>query len=161
CAGAVVAGAVTTALAARGDEGSARPPASADSAPSAESSPPRLPGCSGLACEGQDPVRMACGGAGMVIPAGARTATGGQRLQIRYAQSCGAVWVRATGLRAGDRVELTVPGRPVQRVVAGPSDAAAYRSTPMAAAEGPASARACLHAASGSPPECLTGAPQQ
>ncbi|MGW2562901.1 helix-turn-helix domain-containing protein [Streptomyces sp. NPDC001514] len=123
----------------------------------------RNPGCSGPACEGKDPKAMGCGGAGMVTTLADRTAPGGRRLELRYAELCGAVWLRATGLAAGDVAELSLPGGRTHKATAGSGGgggggiaAGQYLVTPMAAADGEAAgARACLYPAKGSPPECV------
>lgn len=92
----------------------------------------------------------------MVTTPVAGTASGGQRLEIRYGGPCRAVWARVTGLRVGDRVELSLPGGRSHQVAAdGARDAGRYLATPMAAAEGPAGARVCLRPADGGVRECF------
>ncbi|MEU0271558.1 DUF2690 domain-containing protein [Streptomyces sp. NPDC006307] len=130
----------------RGGDGSPAPD------PSPVESGIRNPGCAGASCEGRDPKDMGCGGTGMVSTVAARTAADGQRVELRRGEDCRAVWVRATGLRAGDRVELTMPGGRTQRIVAtGPRATEGYLATPMAAADAPgtAGARVCLLPARG------------
>ncbi|MFF5444787.1 helix-turn-helix domain-containing protein [Streptomyces sp. NPDC012888] len=108
--------------------------------------PVRNPGCAAAACAGEDPLRMGCGGEGMVATVLTGKAPGGRELELRYGEYCRAVWVRASGLGAGDRVDLSVPDSPVPQVrrVTG-QDAGQYVATPMApAAGGPAGARFCL-----------------
>jgi hypothetical protein len=110
-----------------------------------------VPGCTGETCDGRDPADMGCGGQSMVTSAAERTLAGGQRVELRYGEACGAVWARASRLRVGDRVEVTRDGaRPkdVRAVDAG--DAQGYLATPMtAAADGPRGARVCLLPADG------------
>ncbi|MET7616445.1 helix-turn-helix domain-containing protein [Streptomyces sp. NPDC005408] len=118
--------------------------------------PPSRAGCRGPECEGKDPARMGCGGSGMATTPVAGTASGGQRLEIRYGGPCRAVWAGATGLREGDRVVLTLRGGHAQELTAdGPRGTGRYRATPMAAADDPAGARVCLEPASGGVRECF------
>lgn len=94
--------------------------------------PIRNPGCAGVSCTGKDPVRMGCGGVGMVTGLRTDTAPGARRLELRHGELCQAVWVRASGLRPGDRVELLVPGVPEPaRVLVGDTDLGQYVATPM------------------------------
>ncbi|GAA4904180.1 helix-turn-helix domain-containing protein [Streptomyces coeruleoprunus] len=121
----------------------------------------RNPGCSGRTCEGKDPLAMGCGGAGMVTTLATRTAEGGRRLELRHAELCGTIWVRTTGLRAGDTVELTLPDGRRRRIdVDGPGDTGRYLVTTMAAADLPADGvRVCLHVARAGPrPDCFSPA---
>ncbi|WP_246042696.1 MULTISPECIES: XRE family transcriptional regulator [Streptomyces] len=137
CAAALAAGAALLAL--RGPE-----PERASAGP--EEKPIRNPGCAAQSCVGQDPTRMGCGGAGMVDTVHAADAAGGRHLELRHGGMCQAVWVRASGLAAGDRVELSLPdfAQP-QVLVMAERDVGNYVSTPMApAAEGPAGARMCV-----------------
>ncbi|MER7170652.1 helix-turn-helix domain-containing protein [Streptomyces mesophilus] len=108
--------------------------------------PSAAPGCTGRTCEGQDPVRMGCGGADMVTTLATHTA-GDRRVELRYGRPCAAVWARAAHLRKGDRVDVTLPGRPPKQVVAqgGPR----YAATPMTAGD-PSRATVCLTPADGS-----------
>ncbi|CAL9444400.1 hypothetical protein SUDANB120_02309 [Streptomyces sp. enrichment culture] len=137
CAAALAAGAALLAL--RGPE-----PERAAAGP--EEKPIRNPGCAAESCTGQDPTRMGCGGAGMVDTVLAADAAGGRHLELRHGGMCRAVWVRASGLAAGDRVELSVPGGAQPQVLLMSEGAlGTYVSTPMAAAaKGPAGARMCL-----------------
>ncbi|PVE06602.1 helix-turn-helix domain-containing protein [Streptomyces scopuliridis] len=122
---------------------------------------PLRPSCTGPACEGEDPAPMGCGGDGAMTTLGSLTATGGQRLQLRYGETCRTVWVRATGLRVGDRVVLTVPGRREQQIAAvARRDTGRYLVTPMVAAADPSEARACLLPGGGGEQECLGRAPR-
>jgi transcriptional regulator with XRE-family HTH domain len=111
------------------------------------------PGCSGRTCEGQNPVDMGCGGQQMVRTLAWRTAAGGRRVQLRDGTACHAVWVRATHLHLGDRVELTLPGAPRKEIrVDDRHDLDAYLATPMtgmAPAQDPGDARVCLIPADG------------
>ncbi|MFD7066191.1 helix-turn-helix domain-containing protein [Streptomyces sp. NPDC059913] len=117
----------------------------------------RNPGCRGGSCEGRNPVAMGCGGAGMVTTLASHTATGGRRLELRHAALCRAVWVRTTGLRPGDKVELSLSaGRSQQVTAVGTRDAGQYLSTPMAAGDSGADTRICLTVPGGRP-ECFTG----
>jgi hypothetical protein len=142
CAAALAAGAALLAL--RGPE-----PERASAGP--QEKPIRNPGCAAESCAGQDPTRMGCGGAGMVDTVVAVDAVGGRHLELRHGGMCRAVWVRASGLAAGDRVELSLPGLAQPQVlVAAERDVGTYVSTPMApAAEGPAGARMCVLPAGG------------
>ncbi|MFJ9208144.1 helix-turn-helix domain-containing protein [Streptomyces sp. NPDC102264] len=122
---------------------------------------PQRPGCTGPACEGEDPAPMQCGVEGAMTTLGSLTATGGQRLQLRYGETCRTVWVRATGLRVGDRVVLTVPGRREQQIAAvARRDTGRYLVTPMVPADDPSEARACLLPEGGGEQECLGLAPR-
>ncbi|MFE7566138.1 helix-turn-helix domain-containing protein [Streptomyces sp. NPDC057539] len=122
---------------------------------------PLRPSCTGPACEGEAPSLMGCGGEDVMTTLGSLTATGGQRLQLRYGETCRTVWVRATGLRVGDRVVLTVPGRREQQIAAvAPRDTGRYLVTPMVAAADPSEARACLLPRGGGEQECLGHAPR-
>ncbi|MFD7314539.1 MULTISPECIES: helix-turn-helix domain-containing protein [unclassified Streptomyces] len=122
---------------------------------------PLRPGCTGPACEGEHPAPMECGVEGAMTTLGSLTATGGQRLQLRYGETCRTVWVRATGLRVGDRVVLTVPGRREQQIAAvARRDTGRYLVTPMVPADDPSEARACLLPEGGGEQECLGLAPR-
>lgn len=106
----------------------------------------RNPGCAGAGCAGKDPVRMGCGGAGMVTALRTDTGPGARQLELRYGALCEAVWVRASGLRPGDRVELIVPGvADPQEVRAGDLDVGQYVATPMVPVpRGTAGIRSCV-----------------
>ncbi|MFF4172374.1 helix-turn-helix domain-containing protein [Streptomyces sp. NPDC001744] len=117
----------------------------------------RNPGCTGVTCEGKDPKTMGCGGTGMAFTVAARTGRAGQRLELRQGEFCRAVWVRATGLRPGDRVEMRMPdGRTQHLAATGRQGVETYIATPMAAVDGPGAqnARVCLLPTSGEP-ECF------
>lgn len=117
---------------------------------------PLQPSCTGPQCTGEDPALMGCGTDGVMTTLGSFTASGGQRLQLRYGETCRTVWARATGLRIGDRVVLTVPDQPDQHVAAlARRDADRYLVTPMSAAIDPSEARACLLPEGGGAQECL------
>ncbi|MFJ4340190.1 helix-turn-helix domain-containing protein [Streptomyces sp. NPDC088915] len=117
----------------------------------------RNPGCKGVTCEGKDPKTMGCGGAGMAFTVVERTGRAGQRLELRQGEDCRAVWVRATGLKPGDRVEMRMPdGRSQHLAATGRQGVETYIATPMAAADGPGTqtARVCLMPTRGEP-ECF------
>uniref|UniRef100_A0AAU3GWG0 XRE family transcriptional regulator n=1 Tax=Streptomyces sp. NBC_01401 TaxID=2903854 RepID=A0AAU3GWG0_9ACTN len=117
----------------------------------------RNPGCRADACEGHNAVTMGCGGAGMITTLATHTASDGRRLELRHAELCHAVWVRATGLTQGDQVELTLPTGRAQQVVAEESGApGGYLATPMAAGNSDTDTRICLNRP-GSSPECFPG----
>jgi len=119
--------------------------------------PIRNPGCSGDSCEGRSPVAMGCGAAGMISTLATHTAYGGRRLELRHAEICHAVWVRATGLMPGDRVELSLSTGHMQRlVVGGKLDVGRYLATPMTSGDGRSGAKVCL-GVPGRHPECFTG----
>ncbi len=95
---------------------------------------------------------MGCGGTGMVSTVAARTGGDGQRMELRRGEDCRAVWVRASRLRPGDRVELRMPdGRTQHLATTGRQGVGTYVVTPMAAADGPGAsgARVCLMPARG------------
>ncbi|MDN3295817.1 helix-turn-helix domain-containing protein [Streptomyces ficellus] len=118
----------------------------------------RNPGCTAEACEGRNPVDMGCGGSGMVRTLTRRIASGGQRLELRHAEVCRALWVRATGLRTGDRVDMLFADGRSQHVMAktGP-EAGKYLSTPMSSDTGRARVRMCLKGMSSGREECFPG----
>ncbi|MFB6991543.1 helix-turn-helix domain-containing protein [Streptomyces sp. NPDC056230] len=119
--------------------------------------PVRNVGCRGDSCEGKSPVAMGCGAAGMITTLATHTAAGGRRLELRHAELCHAVWVRATGLVPGDRVELSLPAGRTQSVTAeGSLDAGRYLATPMASGDNRAGTRICLDVP-GRRRECFTG----
>ncbi|MFI0739630.1 helix-turn-helix domain-containing protein [Streptomyces sp. NPDC021100] len=134
----------------------------AQSAPSGMSvpSPPSYaqsfePGCHGKDCEGADAQAMGCGAQGLPVTLASRRSAGGDRIEIRYAEKCGAVWAKATGLRLGDRVELTLPGADAKEVrAASRRDTEVYLSTAMTATDDPRRARVCLRPAEGAA-ECF------
>ncbi|MFJ9681043.1 helix-turn-helix domain-containing protein [Streptomyces sp. NPDC101194] len=118
--------------------------------------PVRNVGCSADSCEGKSPVAMGCGAAGMITTLATHTAYGGRRLELRHAELCHAVWVRATGLMPGDRVELSLPAGRTRSVTAeGSLDAGRYLATPMASGDNRTSTRICLDVP-GRRPECFT-----
>lgn len=113
------------------------------------------PGCRGTECEGADPTEMGCGAQGMLATLLQRRAAGGQRVEIRYSEKCGAVWVRSMHLRLGDRVVLSLPGSdPKELKAASQRDTEVYLSTAMTATKYPDRARVCVLPAGGSP-ECF------
>ncbi|MER5746063.1 helix-turn-helix domain-containing protein [Streptomyces sp. NPDC002225] len=151
--GVVAVGAAAGALAG----GSAEEPDRSGRTVAATEQAVRNPGCRGGSCEGRNPVAMGCGGAGMVTTLASHTADGGRRLELRHAALCRAVWVRTTGLRPGDKVELSLSaGRSQQVTAVGTRDAGQYLSTPMAAGDSGAGTRICLTVPGGRP-ECFTG----
>ncbi|RSS57825.1 DUF2690 domain-containing protein, partial [Streptomyces sp. WAC06614] len=117
-----------------------------DAAAGASEKPVRNPGCAAATCAGKDPLRMGCGGAGMVTTVRTVTAPDGRQLELRHGALCQAVWVRAAGLRPGDHVEVSAPGTEApQELRATDLDVGKYVATPMAPApEGPAGARFCV-----------------
>jgi hypothetical protein len=130
------------------------------SAQSAVATPKFRPGCEGRDCDGKNPVDMACGGQDMIRTLAACTTPDGRRVQLRDGRACRAIWVRATHLRMGDRVELTLPGTPRKEIrVDDADDLDAYLATPMTGMEptrDPAEARVCLIPAHGRR-VCFTG----
>ncbi|MFE2594955.1 helix-turn-helix domain-containing protein [Streptomyces sp. NPDC001840] len=116
---------------------------------------PKMPGCTGAGCEGHNPSVMGCGGHGMVTTVNSLTTAGGQRLELRYGKHCRAIWVRASRLRPGDRVVLTVPGAKTARLTATQQDVGRYVSTPMTGAGLLADARVCLRPGDGGSEECF------
>ncbi|WP_327303132.1 helix-turn-helix domain-containing protein [Streptomyces sp. NBC_01298] len=108
--------------------------------------PIRNPGCSAASCTGKDPVRMGCGGAGMVTDLRTDTGPGSRQLELRYGALCRAVWVRTSGLQPGDHVELFVAGVPdPQELWVSEADLGRYAATPMAAVpQGTAGTRSCV-----------------
>ncbi|GGP60439.1 helix-turn-helix domain-containing protein [Streptomyces abikoensis] len=152
----VVAGVVVALVLASGGSGAGdRDHAPAD--PIAAASYPQSyePGCRGAECEGADPGQMGCGAQGMLVTLLQRRAAGGQRVEIRYSEKCGAVWVRSMNLRLGDRVVLTLPGADAKELkAASQRDTEVYLSTAMTATKDPDKARACVLPAGGSP-ECF------
>ncbi|MFJ7271893.1 helix-turn-helix domain-containing protein [Streptomyces sp. NPDC099050] len=120
-------------------------PQHADGAGSTEK-PIRNPGCSAASCAGKDPVRMGCGGAGMVTDLRTDAGPGTRQLELRYGALCQAVWVRTSGLRPGDHVELFVPGVPEpQELWVSEADLGRYAATPMAPVpRGTAGVRSCV-----------------
>ncbi|WP_443050383.1 helix-turn-helix domain-containing protein [Streptomyces sp. NBC_00286] len=145
-AGVVVAAGVCAAVLLLPDE-------SADSAvppPTYSTGATYSPGCTGRDCDGQDPVDMGCGGDNMVTTAAQRTFADGQRVELRHGTACDAVWARATGLRIGDRVELTRSGADPKEVRAKVrNDTTRYLATTMTPADDPAGTRVCLIPAKG------------
>lgn len=118
--------------------------------------PQAVPACHGAACDGKTAMSMGCGYQGMIVTVGSFMAVGGQRLELRQGRACGTVWVRATGLRVGDEVVLTVPkGRPQHVGAVGPDDSRRYLATPMVAAADPGLARVCLSPGRGGDQECF------
>lgn len=108
--------------------------------------PIRNPGCTAASCAGKDPLRMGCGGAGMVTSLRTDTGPGARQLELRYGALCQAVWVRASGLQPGDRIELFVPGAPEpQQLRVSDVDVGQYVATPMAPVpQGTAGTRSCV-----------------
>ncbi|MFF2845027.1 helix-turn-helix domain-containing protein [Streptomyces sp. NPDC058001] len=101
-------------------------------------------GCTGRSCEGQDPAEMGCGGASMVTTPSTRTVDG-RRIELRQGEVCHALWVRASRLRLGDRVELSVPGARIKALRADePAATRGYLATAMTATDEVRGARICL-----------------
>ncbi|MFE2942820.1 helix-turn-helix domain-containing protein [Streptomyces sp. NPDC059255] len=106
---------------------------------------PVAPKCVGAACVGLNPGAMACAVGDMVTTLSTFTGSGGQRLQLRYGETCRALWLRTTGLRVGEYAELSVPGGQAQRIVVQDARAAeSYLSTDIAGDGNAASARICV-----------------
>ncbi|MEV7865217.1 helix-turn-helix domain-containing protein [Streptomyces sp. NPDC088124] len=106
---------------------------------------PVAPKCVGAACVGLNPGAMNCAVGDMVTTLSTFTGSGGQRLQLRYGETCRALWLRTTGLRVGEYAELSVPGGQAQRIVVQDARAAeSYLSTDIAGDGNAASARICL-----------------
>ncbi|WP_053161166.1 helix-turn-helix domain-containing protein [Streptomyces caatingaensis] len=128
--------------------------------PSASYEQSWAPGCAGADCEGADPQEMGCGAQGMAVTLQRRRLAGGQEIAIRYAERCGAVWAKASHLRIGDRVELSLPGADPKRVrAASRRDTEVYLSTAMTATKEPFAARVCFDAAGDDGgPECFAPA---
>ncbi|EME99661.1 DUF2690 domain-containing protein [Streptomyces mobaraensis NBRC 13819 = DSM 40847] len=154
-----LAAAVPLALVLLSDEDAATGTAAGPGAPGSASVPSYAqsfePGCHGEDCEGADAQAMGCGAQGLPATLATRRSAGGQRIEIRYAEKCGAVWAKATGLRLGDRVELTLPGADAKEVrAASRRDTEIYLSTAMTATDDPRRARVCLRPAEGAA-ECF------
>ncbi|GAA2707738.1 MULTISPECIES: helix-turn-helix domain-containing protein [Streptomyces] len=114
------------------------------------------PGCRGQGCDGANAYDMGCGAQGMVVTLLKQRASDGQRLEIRYAERCGAVWARAMGLHLGDRVELRLPGAGTKAVTAASRrETETYVSTPMTVTGDPNRAEVCLVPAAGGRQECF------
>ncbi|SDJ93088.1 helix-turn-helix domain-containing protein [Streptomyces indicus] len=114
----------------------------------AEPNSSAAPGCTGRTCEGQDPLRMGCGAQGRVTSLATHRDAAGRRIELRYGKPCAAVWARAAHLRAGDRMDVSLPGAPAQHAVSRGTDS--YLATPMTPAAGdPQRARVCLTPADG------------
>lgn len=106
------------------------------------------PLCYESTCAGKDPQTMHCAGDPVTL-AMHETATGAW-LQLRHSRECGASWLRVWGARIGDRVELTVSGRPatVRRAeVRNSTEANTYIYTFMAATRPGTVARFCFEPA--------------
>ncbi|MGA4839480.1 DUF2690 domain-containing protein [Streptomyces sp. G45] len=123
-----------------------------DDRPAGSAGPPVV-GCGGKECEGADPLVMMCGQQGLATSVLTRTAPRGQRLEIRHSAECGALWARGMNLRAGDRIELSLPGARTKHVVARNPDT--YVATPMTAAPDARRARVCLVPAAGGERVCF------
>ncbi|MEW2635524.1 DUF2690 domain-containing protein [Streptomyces sp. NPDC048389] len=102
--------------------------------------------CHGEACEGRDPMRLACG-IGPDTLTTYRTATGAH-VELRHSEKCGASWARTWGTRIGDRVEVTAGGPSHDVRIEGRADAETYVYTEMAAARPGSTVRACFWPAS-------------
>ncbi|MFB8417230.1 helix-turn-helix domain-containing protein [Streptomyces albidoflavus] len=109
---------------------------------------PLVHGCTGPECDGLAPGAMGCDRADAVVTLAERRTEEGRRVQVRYGRHCRALWARASGLRAGDRFALRLPGAPAR--TAGPvgeEEAAGYLATLMTGVSEPgaaAGATACL-----------------
>ncbi|GKQ40893.1 XRE family transcriptional regulator [Streptomyces sp. A012304] len=119
----------------------ASPPPSAVSSPT----PPAGVGCVGAGCAGKDAEKMGCGGP---LATTARSVTvGGTLVEVRYSETCGAVWGRITRAAQGDQVRLTVGSARQAGDITAAGDTIAY--TPMLATDDPATAQVCAALASG------------
>ncbi|MCA6092965.1 XRE family transcriptional regulator [Streptomyces sp. SCA3-4] len=117
------------------------------------------PACEGEQCDGEKAKDMGCDVPSPTVVA-QRLGADGQRVELRYGESCGTVWVRAWHLRLGDRVELSVPGADVKRLeAASRQDTMDYLVTGMSVAKDPRTARVCLLPAGDGRPECFTPPP--
>ncbi|MGW9423368.1 helix-turn-helix domain-containing protein [Streptomyces koyangensis] len=109
---------------------------------------PLVHGCTGPECDGLAPGAMGCDRADAVVTLAEHRIEEGLRVQVRYGRHCRALWARASGLRAGDRFALRLPGAPAR--TAGPvgeEEAAGYLATLMTGVLEPgaaAGATACL-----------------
>lgn len=109
---------------------------------------PLVHGCTGPECDGLAPGAMGCDRVDAVVTLAEHRTEEGRRVQVRYGRHCRALWARASGLRAGDRFTLRLPGAPAR--TAGPvgeEEAAGYLATLMTGVSEPgaaAGATACL-----------------
>jgi hypothetical protein len=106
------------------------------------------PRCHESTCAGKEPLAMNCA-ADPVTLAMHETATGAW-LQLRQSRECGASWLRMWGARIGDRIELTVSGRPAtahSAKVITPTEANTYIYTLMAATQPGTVVRFCFEPA--------------
>ncbi|ESQ04430.1 XRE family transcriptional regulator [Streptomyces sp. CHA1] len=109
---------------------------------------PLVHGCTGPECDGLAPGALGCDRADAVVTLAEHRTEEGRRVQVRYGRHCRALWARASGLRAGDRLALRLPGAPAR--TAGPvgeEEAAGYLATLMTGVLEPgaaAGATACL-----------------
>lgn len=116
-------------------------------------------GCTGAACDGQDPGTTLCGVEPQTLlqvqtPAGVG-------LEIRYQPLCRAAWARVWNARSGDRLSLSTQGRPTQSVtVSHASDVDPFVVTRLVAVAGRSSPlKACVTVGPGRAPECYTAVP--
>jgi hypothetical protein len=124
---------------------------------------PAGPGCHGAACEGRSPMAMRCAAQPDTV-ARHRTATGAW-MELRHSRVCGTTWARTWGGRIGDRIEMSVPGRPGAAhgaEVGNAVDAESYVYTLMAVTGPGTVVRACFQPAAkaGAAPgakECFEG----
>ncbi|MGW0836902.1 helix-turn-helix domain-containing protein [Streptomyces prunicolor] len=104
--------------------------------------------CPGSTCSGRDPQAMHC--AAQADSLGMYGTATGAWLQLRHSRDCGTSWVRMWGARIGDRIELTVTGRPatVRRAeVTTAEQANTYIYTLMTATRPGTVVRACFEPA--------------
>lgn len=132
------------------------------SEPHASTLPPSTtafgPRCHESTCAGGDPLAMRCG-AQPVTLAMHKMATGAW-LQLRHSTECGTSWLRMWGGRIGDRIELTVSGRPDTTrgaEVRNSTEANTYIYTVMAVTRPGTIVRVCFQPAGGGKRECFDG----
>ncbi|MGW2783927.1 DUF2690 domain-containing protein [Streptomyces populi] len=100
--------------------------------------------CVGASCAGKDPEDMGC--SGRLAETVTSVTVGTTLVEVRYSETCGTAWARATRAVAGDRVEVSV-GAAARRTAVVGTDANTY--TPMVAVKGAGEARACVALKSG------------
>lgn len=119
---------------------------------------PAGPGCHGAACAGRSPMAMRCAAQPDTV-ARHRTATGAW-MELRHSRVCGTTWARTWGGRIGDRIEMSVPGRPGAAhgaEVGNAVDAESYVYTLMAVTGAGSVVRACFQPSAGGKRECFEG----
>ena len=116
-------------------------------------------GCTGTACNGQDPGTALCGVEPQTLlhvqtPAGVG-------LEIRYNPLCKAAWARVWNADSGDRLTFSFPGQPSQSTtVVHSSDSDPFSYTRLVAVPGKSSLlKACVTMGPGKADECYTAPP--